>query len=574
MNKILAIEDEEQIRSVIVAFLSAAGYEVLAAENGKVGIDLAKQIQPDLILCDINMPVLDGFGVLKALRENPKTSTIPFIFLTGKGQLDDLREGMNSGADDYLIKPFKKDALLKAVEVRLAKQAVLADRFSAELKQLEQKLEHLLHHDSITNLPNRLTLRERFEELVGGPRAGQPVYLLTMSLDRFERLNQVIAYDPRAVFLRSFAQRLINILGSQENVARVAADTFAILLPQMDQTEQAMALSQQLLDRLSAEPFDVEGTGIFATVSIGLSHYPNDGSNWDELIRKSEVAMLQARKRGGDTFFVYDPAIIEVTQDHLSLEADLRYALDRQELELHYQPLVSLRTGEITGAEALLRWHHSQQGMIPPARFIPLAEESGMILAIGRWALKTACQQAAAWQKNGRFLQMAVNVSGRHFSQPDFANTLSQILIETNAKAGLLDLELTESILMKDVPSTVLTLNQLKELGVQVSLDDFGTGYSSLNYLKKFPFSTLKIDQAFVRNVFSDPKNAAITKAMIAIADTLKLKTIAEGVESEEELKFLIEHGCQQMQGYLFSRPVPVDDFERLVVSGKRLALC
>src|SRR3990172_3311519 len=255
MNKILAIEDEEQIRSVIVAFLSAAGYEVLAAENGKVGIDLAKQIQLDLILCDINMPVLDGFGVLKALRENPKTSTIPFIFLTGKGQLDDLREGMNSGADDYLIKPFKKDALLKAVEVRLAKQAVLADRFSAELKQLEQKLEHLLHHDSITNLPNRLTLRERFEELVGGPRAGQPVYLLTMSLDRFERLNQVIAYDPRAVFLRSFAQRLINILGSQENVARVAADTFAILLPQMDQTEQAIALSQQLLDRLSAEPF-------------------------------------------------------------------------------------------------------------------------------------------------------------------------------------------------------------------------------------------------------------------------------------------------------------------------------
>ena len=335
----------------------------------------------------------------------------------------------------------------------------------------------------------------------------------------------------------------------------------------------AAQVAQCILDSL-LEPFAIGGTGIFTTASIGISLYPSHGHEIDHLIKNAESAMSYAKKRGGNTYAFHSSDISTLSSADLSLETDLRYALERRQLELFYQPQVELETGKIQGAEALIRWRHPQHGLVSPAKFIPLAEENGLIVPIGEWVLRTACSQAKKWQENGfSFLQIALNLSGHLFSQQNLSERLIQVLRETALDPLSLDVEITESMLVKDVQTAISTLNELRELGIKVSIDDFGTGYSSLNYLKRFPFDTLKIDQSFIRNVQADSKSAAITIAIIEMAHSLNLKVIAEGVETEGELEFLRRHNCDGVQGYLFSRPLPVDEFQKLLFSGKRLRI-
>ena len=574
MKKVLVIEDEESIRSVVIAFLEFSQFQVFSAPNGLDGVHLAKEHLPDLIICDINMPQLDGYGVLKTLRENPATAAIPFIFLTGKGELDDLRKGMDLGADDYLIKPFRREALLKAIDVRLAKQAAVESRFTAELKQVEEKLNRLLQFDVVTNLPNRFLLKDSFDHVVQGLSQGQSAVLLSLCLDRYERINASMGHTAGEELLRKVAERLVNIVGPKETVTRFHADQFVIFLSRAVSEGDLREVAQGILDRFSAEPFVLEGTGVFTTVSMGIALYPADGNNMDQVIQGAEAAMRQAKKRGGNTFLLYTPAFSASATDQLTLEASLRYALERNEFELFYQPQVNLSSGEIVGAEALVRWRHPNHGLVTPGQFIPVAEESGLIVAISEWVLRTACLQAKKWQDAGfSHFQVAVNLSGHHFSEQNIVERLVQIMKESNFYSNSLDIELTESILMKNVETAILTLHELKALGVQISLDDFGTGYSSLSYLKRFPIDVLKIDQSFVRNLPEDSKNAAITIAMIEMGHNLNLKVVAEGVETVSELSFLRRCRCDQMQGYLFSRPLPASEFEKLLFSGQRLQI-
>ncbi|WP_017660695.1 putative bifunctional diguanylate cyclase/phosphodiesterase [Baaleninema simplex] len=597
MTTILAIEDEDYVRDILVDMLEAEGFEVLQAENGVVGCQLAREHQPDLILCDIMMPELDGYGVLTQLNRLQETETIPFIFLSAKADRIDFRVGMDLGADDYLTKPFTRDELLSAVSTRLKKsssvQQLYAQQlqqaqqsYSTKLQQAENRLRYLLYHDSLTELPNQLALRENFDRIVGESGIDQNGHLdrsgfvpiLYVGLDRFARINDELGYELGDRCLKIAAKRLQNCLGEGAMLSRMGGDEFALVPRPVERRADAERQAEAIRDSIG-EPFGLDGREIFLTASIGLAFYPRDAKHLDTLLGQSKKAMRYARQQGGNQVRAYTAALLD-TSDRLALETDLRYALDRNEFALYYQPQVDLTTGEIVGAEALLRWHHPSRGAVSPGRFVPLAEENGSIVPIGEWVLKTACQQSLSWQEAGlKRVRVAVNLSGRQFDRasasdsfnPDLRQHLTRLFRDLSFDPRDLELELTETILVRNPEASVRMLEGLKAVGVSIAIDDFGTGYSSLGYLQQFPFDILKIDRCFVGGIDRNPTNAAITKASIEMARQIGLKSIAEGVETRAELEFLRQHGCDRMQGYFFSRPLPASEFAELLRQGKRL---
>lgn len=574
MTTILAIEDEAFIRDSIVELLNAEGYNAIGAENGVVGVRLARQRHPDLILCDVMMPELDGYGVLESLQDDPDTVDIPFIFLTARSERANVRFGMELGADDYLPKPCSPEELLRAVSSRLKKQSAQRQRRESELQQLATQLNDLIERDSLTQLPTRLTLRDWFDRHVaanGNGNANLQVPVLCVDLDRFNRINENLGYDSGDRLLQAAADRLVRMTGDRTMVARLSADEFAIILAPVHQDDTAISTARSSIERLS-QPFTLDEREVFITASAGIALYPRDGQDVDRLIQRAKKAMDRAKQQGGDRCELYAASLDTGSADTLTLEAELRHAIEREELEVYYQPKVSLETGKIIGTEALLRWFHPERGSISPAQFIPVAEASGLVQVLGEWVLETACRQTRAWQQAGLGqLRVAVNLSARQFEQPDLPQRLLRVLHETRLEPQWLELELTESMLVRDVEAAIRRLRTLKALGVSVAIDDFGTGYSSLSYLQQFPFDILKIDRAFVRNLSVDAKNQAIATAILQMARQLELTTVAEGVEEAIELEFLRQRRCDEMQGYFFSRPLPSSEFERSIQTGKSL---
>ncbi|NER36530.1 MAG: EAL domain-containing protein [Oscillatoria sp. SIO1A7] len=604
MTKILVIEDELEVRENILETLKAEKFDVTEAENGFAGTRLAIALQPDLIICDVMMPQLDGYGVLRVLRQNENTATIPFIFLTAKSEKADWRRGMELGADDYLIKPFSTKELLAAIAARLQGRVALEKKHAKELKELENKYSNLLYYDSLTKLPNRLSLRSLFEEAraklsletqhsasntgsstdnlsakgetllegkgfapIAKPEAPTKKMLpvLCLGLDRLSRINETLGYSFGDLLLKAVAKRLTNFLEPGHVVARLNSDQFAIVPGAIAQRNEASKIAENLLAAI-AKPFLLEGKEVFVTASTGMAVYPQDGQRIDQLLQKANKAMRRVKESGGNNYQFYIAVWHRASDEILALENGLRYALDADEFELYYQPQVDLQTGQIVGAEALLRWQHPQLGLVSPAKFIPLAEESGLIVPIGEWVLKTACQQSKAWQAAGfPSLRMAVNLSGRQFALPNLRQRLVQILMEASFNPEYLDLELTESIVIQDPKAASGILQLLKTLGVKIAIDDFGTGYSSLSYLQQFPFDLLKIDRCFIKNISKNPTNQALTKSIIEMAHSLNLQAIAEGVETEAEMGLLRQYKCDLMQGYLFSKPLPALKFEQLL---------
>ncbi|MEQ8957831.1 MAG: EAL domain-containing protein [Coleofasciculus sp. C2-GNP5-27] len=567
MKKILVIEDEELVRENILEFLDAEGLTGIGATNGYKGIDLAKVEKPDLIICDVMMPGLDGYTVLKTLRQETTFATTPFIFLTAKAAKADFRQGMELGADDYLTKPFTRAELLGAIATRFKKQ----QQYRSELEQAQDQLNYLMHHDSLTNLPNQLSLREQFKQIKS--THSQPLMtIMCVGLDRFNQINDDLGHSVGDRLLQAVAQRLVNAVTSEDYVARLSSGQFALILPTTSHKKDAVFVAQTLLDQFS-QTFAIDDQEIFVTASIGMALYPRDGRDIEQLLNQGNKAMIQAKQQGGNCHQFYSIALRKGTSDRVALKTSLRYALEREELQVYYQPQLDLKTGKIIGAEALLRWEHPERGLVSPIKFIPLAEETGLILPIGEWVLKTACQQMHHWQKMGYpHLKIAVNLSGRQFQQLDLRHRLVKIFTETGLRPEYLELELTESMLVENTDVAIRRLQALKALGVEIAIDDFGTGYSSLSYLQQFPFDTLKIDRCFIRNIQDNPSQSAITKAIIEMANTLNLKLVAEGVETEAELAFVVQHHCHKMQGYLFSKPLPAKEFESLLFSGKSLA--
>jgi diguanylate cyclase (GGDEF)-like protein len=432
-------------------------------------------------------------------------------------------------------------------------------------------MSYLAQHDSLTDLPNRMLLNDRLTEAIAlSSRHERKLAVLFLDLDRFKHINDSLGHIVGDRLLQSVGRRLFTCVRSSDTVSRQGGDEFVVLLWEVKHAPDAAVAAEKILQALR-EPHLIDQHELHITGSIGIVTYPDDGTDAETLMKKADFAMYHAKETGRDSYQFFKSEMNVQAIERQSLEGSLRHAIERQELLLYYQPKINLATGGMTGVEALIRWHHPQRGLVPPGQFIAIAEECGLIVPIGRWVLSEACRQARAWQVAGLPpMCVAINISSVELRAPGFASGVRAILRETGLEPRYLELELTETFLMQDSRSTAEVLKELKEIGVLLALDDFGTGYSSLSYLKRFPIDAVKIDQSFVRDLTTDPDDAGIVTAVIAMGRSLHMRVVAEGVETREQLAILQEHGCPQGQGYYFSRPVPAVEFRQLLEFGVR----
>lgn len=484
---------------------------------------------------------------------------------TWQGEITNRRKDGSLYTEDTTITPIKNEAGEIEHFVAIKRDITKKNRMRQEI------LDHLAYHDSLTGLPNRLMFSHRLtQSLSRAEQQGTCSAVMFLDLDRFKMINDTLGHNLGDLLLAEVAKRLKITLRGVGTIARMGGDEFTVILTDVKSTEDATAVAKKTLDAIS-KPIILDEREIFITASIGIAFYPLHGGDAETLVRKADTAMYKAKEQGKNTFCLYSYSLSAAAMQKMTLEAELRRALEKEELTVYYQPVVNLSTGNIIGTEALVRWQHPRLGLVSPDCFIPLAEETGLIVPIGEWVLRTACAQNKAWQDAGApLLSVAVNVSARQFLQGNLAATVKELLEETGLEAKYLELELTEGSLVQDVDAAATALRQLKEMGIKVSIDDFGMGYSSLGRLKRFPVNTVKIDRAFVRNIITSPDDAAIAGAVVAMAHSLKLRVIAEGVETLEQLEFLKSLNCDEMQGYFISAPVPANDLIQLVQETKR----
>jgi|GEM_PF-1528995 len=427
-------------------------------------------------------------------------------------------------------------------------------------------IEHAAYHDSLTGLPTRPLLTDRLQHAMSlADREGCHVVVMSLDIDRFKNVNDSLGHDIGDELLRQIVKRFLGHIRASDTVARTGGDEFTILMERVEKIDEATILAERIIDAMQ-ESFVLNDNEINMTTSIGITVYPDDDINANDLLRDADAALYRAKELGRNMYQFYTKDINTRSSERLNLDHELRVALEKDEFLLYYQPKVDVLSGEITGMEALLRWQHPERGLVSPVEFIPALEDSGMIITAGAWVIKRACEATKRWHDAGfQSLCVAVNVSGHQFKQSDFVDKVRHILQETRFDARYLEIEVTEGVLIEDTSRTLVTLAELKSLGVGIAVDDFGTGYSSLSYLKKFPIDTLKIDQSFIRNVNESSDNAAIVTAIMALGHSLRLNLVAEGVEAPEELAYLSALRCNVIQGFLFSRPIPEVEFDGLL---------
>jgi len=577
MTKILVIEDMTTLREEIMETLKFEGFEVLGAADGDLGVAMAKTTLPNLIICDIMMPKLDGYETLRALRSDPATATIPFIFLTAKAEKSNMRQGMDLGADDYLTKPFSTEELVGAIAARLQKHDEIQAQYDSAIrnaqaqheviiKQIEANYEYSAHHDALTQLPNRILFHQYLQEAIAKAETDHTALaVMFVDIDDFNIINNSLGHKIGDLLFKAIAARLKTSIPNCDILARLHGDELAIILVDQAELANLKSAAQRILEMI-AKPYNIYGHEIFITASLGATVYPNDHQEIDGLIKNADMALYFAKSQGRSTTKFYSSDLNVRSSEQMAIENSIRRALDRGEFRLYYQPIIDMLSRQIVAAEALIRWQHPELGIVMPAKFIPVAESTGLILPLGEWVIRTACQQCQVWQSMGLNLSVAVNVSSLHFKQENLVDTLKSILNTIDIPHHKLEIEITENIVMQNTTATANTLSALKAMGIQIAIDDFGTGYSSLSYLKSFAVDYLKIDKSFIQDVGIDKHDAAIIMAIIDLAHSLSLKVIAEGVETQEQLDFLERNKCDRVQGYLFSVPLPVEQFEQLVI--------
>ena len=591
MSKILIVEDELLIAENLAIKLKKFQYEVAdIVSSGKAAIEKVQLHQPDLILMDIAIKgELDGIQTAELIKEN---HNVAIVFLTAYADDKTLERASLTGCYGYILKPFKDRELHATIKIAINKHQeqnliqTSLNEVTELLSEYSAEKSHI-YEDSLTKLPNQLMLRELFSYLLSfvkstpNPESSNTSYPQNSSAKkllgvmyikpyRFERIVASLG-NKSDLLIVEITKRLAHItsdLKYQCATIKLQSSDFGILLSGLSQRHIASDLAQSILNEFR-QPLIVNNEKIFVTLSIGISFYPFDNLGIEKLLEQANQAMLYAENQGSNKYQLYTSAFRIMNTDvvfDLSLEADLHQAIENNQLELYYQPKVNLETGKIYSAEALLRWNHPSLGVVSPNKIFPIAEATGLNDRIGDWVLKEACKQTKQWHQQGfNFIKVAVNLSGQQFKQSDLFHKLTQLLFDLNIEAKFLELELTEQILVENVKSNIQKLNLIKELGIQIALDDFGTGYSSLSYLHQFPFDILKIDRCFVTNIDCNHKNAVIVQSIIQMAHKLGLKVVAEGIETQAELDFLIGNQCNEIQGYLFSRPLPVKDFEKLL---------
>ena len=557
MHNVLLIEDNAGDARLIQEMVREdpdAPFVLQTADRLARGLEQLSASQISLVLLDLSLP--DSFGLETFAKVYAHSPTVPIIVLTGNDDRILALTAVKGGAQDYLVKSRLDRELL-----------VRSMHYSIERKRYQVQLEHQANYDTLTGLPNRNLLNDRLRQSVYGQRDRRSTAVVFMDLDHFKFVNDSLGHSTGDKLLKSMAERLRSVLREGDTVGRVGGDEFVIILNDQSSEEIIFRAMQRIAAKV-AEPITIEGKELYVTCSAGISMYPQDGEDVDTLLKNADAAMYRAKEHGRNNFQFYTSEMNERVNERLALENALRRALERKEFLLHFQSKVDLKTGAIIGSEALVRWAHPEWGLVRPARFIPLAEETGLVVQLGEWVLREACRQNRAWRDEGLDPGLvSVNLSARQFRQEGLVHTVSRILEETGVAPTQLEMELTESTVMHNVESAISTLQGLKALGVTLSVDDFGTGYSSLSYLKNLPIDTLKIDRSFVREIGSGSgaDEGVLAQAIISLGHNLHLKVIAEGVETDAQLRFLKRHGCDQVQGFLYGEPVAPQEFGKLL---------
>jgi len=553
--RLLMIEDNPDDEALVLRAIRKGGFNVehVRVEKPDDLLEVLRNKDWDIVLSDYQMPEFNGLAALKIVKDRNKD--MPFIIVSGTIGEELAVEAMRSGAHDYLM----KDNLTRLVPA-IRRELADADERRA-LREAQQALRHQAYHDILTGLPNRWLLRDRMEQALKYARQKQTgMAVMFLDLDRFKNLNDTLGHLTGDYLLRAIAERLGLILNERDTLARLGGDDFVVLLMDIPGAEQAGAAADLLLKALQ-EPFVLDDKKIYVGASIGIALYPDNGDEFDLLIKNAESAMYFAKDQGRNNYQFFAEDIREATADRFTIESELRGAIRASELCLHYQPQYSLRDGRITGLEALVRWVHPQHGVMAPDKFIPVAEESGLIIPLGEWVLRQATQDSVKMRNAGCVLKrLAINLSAQQLFHQGTLDMLHDLVGRGDLGTDSLEIEITESGIMQNPELAVTNLNAIREMGIGIAIDDFGTGYSSLAYLKRFPINILKIDRSFIRDITLDRDDTTIVKTILAMSQALNLRVIAEGVETQEQNDFLTELGCAEGQGYLFARPMPSDD--------------
>ena len=551
------------VLSIVIAIVAAIGALLIVFVGNKLGLSSFKQQSFGALIMGFAIA-----GMHYTAMQGASFAVGSFCAVGGRSVEPTLLALIVTSA---VLLLFSGGSFASLVDRRIALDRLLVAH--ATLKARGEHIEYLANFDPLTGLPNRNLCMNRLEQaLLQARRTQSKLGLMFLDIDRFKYINDNFGHAFGDSVLKEFGSRLIAILRDGDTVARLGGDEFVIILADIKDPEDAACVAMKILEAF-LPPVSVNERELHVTSSIGVSVYPEDGIEADMLLKHADVAMYRAKGQGRNCFQCYAPEMGARAVERVKLEHALHHALENNQFELHYQPQVDLKSGHVKSVEALIRWHHPELGSVAPNRFIPLAEETGLIIPIGEWVLKTACAQAGAWRQAGHWLTVAVNVSGRQFQQKNMPQLVQSVLMASGLDARCLELELTESMLMNDSEATVQILGHLKAIGVRLSIDDFGTGFSSLSYLTRFPIDIIKIDQSFISGLAKKPEAASITLAVIALAKALSLKTVAEGVETVEQLEFLHANGCDAIQGYYFSRPLPADQMSALLGRSTRLHL-
>lgn len=588
---ILVVNDNPELLELTGQLLGKAGYRICTATDGQEGFQVARHESPQIVISDVSMPRTDGIELCRLIRADENLRQTP-ILLVSAVRVDSISavEGLQAGADDYLEVPYDPVRLIAKVARLLERRLAEAElercvrertvQLEDAYRELEREIierrraEEAAYYDTLTGLPNRMLFQERLPHALAlAERSEQRLAVILLDLDRFKTINETLGHAVGDRLLHDVAERLTGCVRRSDTVARFAGDEFALLLMQITRTEDVARIAQRTEDavevaqsilRVLEPPFVSGQHELYLTASIGIGLYPDDGGDSQTLLKNAGSALYRAKEQGGNNYQFYTADMNAKALKRLALENSLRHALERDEFALHYQPQVDISSGQIVGMEALLRWQHPELGLVCPSDFIPLAEDTGLIVPIGEWVLHTACAQNKKWHEEGwPSMRISVNLSARQFEQLQLVEIITEALSETGLAPEQLELELTESAIMKNTETAIETLHRIKKTGVRIAIDDFGTGYSSLSYLKQLPIDVLKIDRSFVCESTTAPDDAAIVMAIIGLAHTLNLKVIAEGVETEEQLAFLRLLKCDEIQGYLCSRPLAAASFKK-----------
>lgn len=609
--EILIVDDNLHNIDILTVMLTREGYQARAVRESRSALSTVIAAPPDLILLDVRMPEMDGFAVCQQLQAEPRTRNIPVIFISALNNTEDKLKGFQVGGLDYITRPFHAAEVLARIHHHLRLSRALAEvrRLNAELekrvsertralateiserrrvheeleesnrqlsreinerRRIQARLMQTLLHDALTQLPNRAMFMQRLtqslQRIKQSPDRGFAV--LVLDCDRFKLVNDAFGHPMGDQLLIAIARRLTQTLGSDATLARLGGDEFAILLDNNPSLEEARALAVELQNVLGGESFQLYENRLYVSISIGVLMGSQDYQQPEHLLRDADTAMYQAKAMGRNAFQVFDSEMHASILQRMQLETDLQRALEQGEFLIYYQPIIDLIKGDISGFEALARWQHPLRGLVTPEQFIPVAEDTGMIVPIGTWLLREACTQTRRWQEqqgNNGSLDISVNLSIRQFVQPDLLQQIDMALNESGLSPQSLKLEITESVVMDNDETASRVLNSLRDRHIRLGFDDFGTGYSSLSYLQRFPIDILKIDRSFIMRIGETGEHLEIIRAIITLARNLNMRTIAEGVETQTHLLALRKLNCDFGQGYLFARPLPTTDAGQLL---------